>query len=123
MSRSLRPLIGTLLALTIPTSSLFPDECLGQPIVLNDDGAWCWFQDERAIIIGTKLLVGSIANGRSNAGRKGDVDLAIYDLETGCLSRQVLHHRLQPDDHAVPALWETPDGRVVAVYSKHGSEN
>ena len=33
------------------------------PIVLNDDGAWCWFQDERVLVQGSTLLVGSVANG------------------------------------------------------------
>ena len=33
------------------------------PVLLNDNGAWCWFQDERAIIdpANKTLLVGSVA--------------------------------------------------------------
>jgi len=95
----------------------------GQPVVLNDDGAWCWFQDERAIITGSTLLVGSVANGRFDPARSGDVDVVAYDLATGKIKRFELHDRLETDDHAAPALWCRPDGRFQAVYSKHGPEN
>ncbi len=94
-----------------------------QPVMLNDDGAWCWFQDERAVIHNGKLIVGSVANGSSNANRKGDIDVAIVDLSSGRIERQTLFDQLENDDHDVPALWVRPDGRLVAVFAKHGSEN
>jgi hypothetical protein len=93
------------------------------PAVLNDDGAWCWFQDERAIIAGSTLLIGSVANGASDPARTGDVDVVAYDLASGRLRRYELHNQLESDDHAAPAFWLRPDGRVLAVYSKHGPEN
>lgn len=37
----------------------------GEPVdTLSDDGGWCWYQDERAIIHDGKLIVGTIAAGR-----------------------------------------------------------
>src|SRR5690625_3327633 len=55
--------------------------------VLNDNGAWCWFQDERALIdpVAGTLLVGSIAapEGAGGAERAGNVELAVHDLATG----------------------------------------
>ena len=33
------------------------------PVVLNDDGGWCWFQDERALLLGQWLIFGSVAGG------------------------------------------------------------
>ena len=41
------------------------------PQVLNDNGAWCWFQDERALVDPERglLVVGSIA---SVGGKDGD---------------------------------------------------
>lgn len=92
-------------------------------IVLNDDGAWCWFQDERALVDGSTLLVGSVANGSQDSSRKGDVEMVAYDLASGRLTRNELHDQLEADDHAAPAFWRRPDGRWLAVYSKHGSEN
>jgi len=34
----------------------------GAPLIeFNDDGGWCWFEDERAIVAGGKLILGTIA--------------------------------------------------------------
>lgn len=92
-------------------------------VTLNDDGAWCWFQDQRALVYQGHLIVGSVANGRYAPDRKGDIDLVLYHFETGRIRRIELHDRLQADDHAAPALLVLPDGRMLAVYAKHGQEN
>ena len=39
-----------------------------EPMVINPDGAWCWFQDERALVHDGKLTVASIT-------RDGEVQL------------------------------------------------
>ncbi len=90
---------------------------------LTDDGAWCWFQDERAIIHQGKLLVGSVACGKHDKTRRGDINLTLFDLKTKTTRQIELHDQLQPDDHNVPGLLVLPDGNVLAVYSKHGPEN
>lgn len=92
-------------------------------IELNDDGAWSWFQDERAIVDGDWLLCGSVA-----ARRKGDIELTAYNFRDGRRQRETLHGALlEPngayDDHNAPALLIRPDGRYLAVYGKHGPEN
>lgn len=92
------------------------------PVVLNDDGAWCWFQDERALVCGSTLVVGSVANGTHDSQRRGDIEIATYDFDTGRIARSELHDQLEADDHAAPALWRRPDGHLLAVYSKHGPE-
>ncbi len=94
---------------------------------LNDNGAWCWFQDPRALIDQTTgtLLVGSVADsdGPDGVRRSGDVDLVTYRLATGDSERFVLHHNLQPeDDHNAPALLIRPDGRYLAMYSRHNRD-
>jgi len=99
----------------------------GDLIVFNDNGAWCWYQDERVIVdkANGTLLAASIAaeEGANGRERTGDVDVASYDLASGRTSRFVLHHHLLPqDDHNTPALLIRPDGRYMAVYSKHNSE-
>ena len=40
------------------------------PRVLNDNGAWCWFQDERALVDPERrlLVVGSIASVGGKGG-------------------------------------------------------
>jgi hypothetical protein len=96
-------------------------------VQLNDNGAWCWFQDPRAVVDQSNgtVLVGSVANGdgAGGASRSGDVELVSYRLATGDRERFVLHHNLQPeDDHNAPALLIRPDGRYLAMYSRHNRD-
>lgn len=97
---------------------------MGQtPVVLSDDGGWCWFESPRAIIHGRKLLIGSVASGSNDPARKGDIDLIVHDLKTGQTSTVELHDRLQLDDHDCPAILSRPDGRLLATFAKHNNEN
>jgi hypothetical protein len=96
------------------------------PVVLNDNGGWSWFEDERAVIDqahGT-LLVSSVANASGTGGRlrDGNVEVVAYALATGRAERTVLHAGLEADDHDSAALYVRPDGRYVAMYSKHTTD-
>lgn len=86
-----------------------------KPIVFNSDTSWCWFQDERAIIDGGRLLLAGVS-------ADGDVTVTSHDLESGQNVVHVLHDTLQANDHAVPALFVRPDGRYLAVYSRHNGD-
>jgi hypothetical protein len=103
------------------------DRVAGNLILFNDNGAWCWYQDERALVdqSAATLLLASVAasDGMDGQDRGGDVDLVGYDLTTGAASRVVLHHNFSQDDHNVPALLVRPDGRYLAMYTKHNLEN
>ncbi len=92
-------------------------------ITFNNDGGWCWFQDERAIIHDGKLIIASVAGGRQDPARRGNIEVVTCELATGNKHLSVLHRNLQFDDHACPALLVRPDGRILALYSKHGPEN
>ncbi|HEV8379963.1 MAG TPA: BNR-4 repeat-containing protein, partial [Gemmatimonadales bacterium] len=98
----------------------------GPLIELNDNGAWSWFMDERAIVHDGKLIVGSVrAVGdyrNDSAPGWGNVEIAVYDLASGRVQRTVLHRHLQQDDHDNPAFLALPDGRYLAVYTQHGVE-
>ncbi|NNC13900.1 hypothetical protein HII28_18725 [Planctomonas sp. JC2975] len=91
--------------------------------VINDNGAWCWFQDERAIVDRDTqtLVVGSIAAGEGPGGetRAGNVELTVVDLASQTARIVVLHEAFETDDHDVPALWRRADGRWLAAYTKH----
>ncbi|MPY89072.1 MAG: hypothetical protein GEU99_14225 [Luteitalea sp.] len=93
----------------------------GDVIVFNDNGAWSWFSDERAIIDNGKLIIGSVADasGAGGAARDGNVEVTTYDLASGQITRTVLHAGLEADDHDSPALVVLPDGRYLAMYAKH----
>ncbi|MCC3761826.1 BNR repeat-containing protein [Glycomyces sp. TRM65418] len=98
-----------------------------EPIVVNDNGAWCWFQDERALVDPETqtLVAGSIAaaEGPGGEARSGNVELSVVDLRSGASTVVVLHERMEVDDHDVPALWRRSDGRWLAVYTKHKSDD
>ena len=96
-------------------------------VVLNEDGAWCWFQDERAVVYRGKLIVGSVAAGVNDSSRLGAIEATVYDPVTGARVITELHAGLlgdggEYDDHNSPAFLVRPDGRVLAVYSRHGPD-
>jgi len=93
------------------------------PIVLSDDGGWCWFEAPRALFQGSRLIIGSVASGWSDASRKGDIDAIVHDLATGTTTTVELHNQLEEDDHDSPAFLARPDGRLLTLYAKHGTEN
>ena len=79
------------------------------------NGAWCWFQDPRAIHYeGTQnqTYVGWV-----NA--LGDIFIGSYNHSTKIMSRVNLHPALQVDDHAGPSILIRPDGRLMVFYSAH----
>jgi hypothetical protein len=98
-----------------------------EPLVINDNGAWCWYQDERAVVDpeSQTLVVGSIAAPEGPGGdkRAGNVELTVVDLRSGSSEVVVLHEQLEADDHDVPALWRRADGRWLAVYTKHKTDD
>ncbi len=99
----------------------------GKLIQLNDNGAWSWPMDPRVIVDNGKLIVGSVrAIGafQTDAAdpRWGNVEIAVYDVATGTVATTVLHPHLEQDDHDAPAFLVRPDGRYLAMYSKHAVE-
>lgn len=109
-----------------------PNMVLGDAIVFTDlptseNGAWCWFQDERAIVDMTNpedpvLLFTAISASENNRVEKGDLDLHWLRLESGEKGVVELADTLEQDDHNVAALHVLDDGRVLATYAKHGSD-
>ncbi|WP_051143295.1 BNR-4 repeat-containing protein [Humibacter albus] len=95
--------------------------------VINDNGAWCWFQDERALVDPETqaLVVGSIAaaEGPDGERRAGNVELTVVDLASCTARVVVLHDAFEVDDHDVPALWRREDGRWLAAYTKHKTDD
>ena len=103
-------------------------DALRAPIVLNDDGGWCWFQDERALVLAGRLVFGSVAAGRSDPSRRGMVEVTSVDLGTGATTRYRLsatpvEKAGRYDDHDTPAFVVRGDARLVAVWAGHGYDN
>jgi hypothetical protein len=125
-----------LTAFTVPSLFLSsPDQRLEHPpnyvagklIELNDNGAWSWFIDTRAIVDGGKLIVGSVRavrrfRSQQNSPDWGNVEISVLDLASGSAKHTVLHRHFEQDDHDAPAFLALPDRRYLAVYSKHALE-
>ncbi|MCO6046538.1 BNR-4 repeat-containing protein [Aeoliella sp. ICT_H6.2] len=89
------------------------------------NGAWSWFEDERAIVDNSNpdnplLLVSSVSAGAFP--ENGDIDLLWRNLTTGAQGEYELHNQLQQDDHDSAGLYLRPDGRYLAMYAEHGSD-
>jgi BNR repeat-containing family member len=99
-----------------------PSEVAGKLLIITDDGGWCWFQGPRAIVHEGRIIVGTVARGRYDLNRRGNVEVHAYDLATGQTQTSVLHTQFEVDDHDSPALLVRPDGRVLSSYAKHSKE-
>jgi len=118
--------VAILLATALSQTLVVQVSAVGEEImVLNNNGGWCWFQDERAIVLGDRLVFASVANalGTDGAGRGGNIEVTTVDL-TGKVPSvtTVLHAQLQNDDHAGPALLVLDDERILAMYCRHGTD-
>ncbi len=95
-------------------------------IVFKENGSWCWFQDERAIIYNKQLIFGSVADryGKNGEQLDGNIEVTSYDLKSNkSLGTFTLHEKLEADDHNVPAVMTLQDGRLLSVYSKHNTDS
>jgi hypothetical protein len=98
----------------------------GNLIQFIDNGAWSWFQDERAIVDQQKgkLIIGSMANRDGVGGEAVDgfVRTTHFDFATGSRTHFV-HNDLESygagDDHNVPGLLKKSDGNILAFYAAH----
>lgn len=78
------------------------------------DGAWTWFNDERAILHQGSLYSGYVkGNGQTGVTRR--------NLATGENSHMIISTGTsqQLDDHNNPSITVLPDGKLLVVYSKH----
>lgn len=87
--------------------------------VVAADGAWTWFNDERALVLpGGAWLVGHV---RSD----GRIAVSRFEPDSGVSTETVLNQecRVVTDDHDNPSLTMLEDGRVLALYALHSLES
>lgn len=84
------------------------------PQVLVPNGGWCWFQDERAIVVGDTVVFGTVKSPQ------GDIDVHAWRFRTGAVESFTLAAAHESDDHDAPALLALPDGRFLASWGNHG---
>jgi rhamnogalacturonyl hydrolase YesR len=93
----------------------------GDLIQFNDNGGWCWYQDERVIVDSDneQIVIGSVASGGS---RSGDVEIVNWDIRTRQASRFHLATMNYPDDHDAPAIIQTPGGGYAVMWAGHNDD-
>lgn len=100
----------------ILASLLFPSEKEVFPgEILKKNGGWCWFQDERALVINGKVFFSSVKIP------EGDIDVSEWNINGGKVITHILAKNFNADDHASAALLELPDGKILAAWSSHGN--
>lgn len=114
MNRRLQSLFAALCLLAAARSAEFE--------VLKPNGGWCWFQDERAIVVGDQLIFGSVAAADTAGSERGDIEVTSVNFRDRSKRSFKLHPKLQSDDHNVPAFLALPDGRILATYQTHGGK-
>jgi hypothetical protein len=83
---------------------------------LSTDGAWTWYNDPRALFHNGKLYFGYVRAGDSKTA------LSVFDLTTGKTTNLWNSGFTQLDDHNNPGLLAKSDGRLLAVYARHISD-
>lgn len=91
-----------------------PEPLPGNGVEISPDGAWTWFNDERAIIHRGALYCGYVRTG-------GTYGISRRDLTTGATTHMTISTATsqQYDDHNNPSITPLPDGRLLILYSKH----
>lgn len=95
-----------------------PPPTPGDIVEVAPNGTWTWFNDERAIWHQGKLFSGYV---RSD----GNPGVTRYDPLTGIANHVNLGTAtsVQVDDHNNPSFTALPDGKLLTVYSKHGTSS
>jgi hypothetical protein len=90
-------------------------------VTFNDNGAWSWYQDERAIVDTSTntLIIGSVASGGT---RDANVEAVVYNLTSGTKTTTVLNNLSNTggtDDHNAPGFVITATGSIAAMWATH----
>lgn len=83
---------------------------------LASDGAWTWFNDPRALFNNGMLYFGY------NRAADGKAVLSALNLQNGVVTNLWSGVFTQTDDHDVPGLLVKQDGTMLAIYSRHQSD-
>ena len=84
-------------------------------IEFTKDGAWCWFQDPRAVYI-------SGQRKRTYAGwvtKEGQLQVGAFDHSTGQIEMVTIKEKWQIDDHDSNSFLVLPDKRIMVFYTRH----
>ncbi|MBE7066486.1 MAG: hypothetical protein E7385_02925 [Ruminococcaceae bacterium] len=90
----------------------------GQSSILVENASYTWWNNKQAIRYVDKKDQTYI----SHATESGGICITSYDHNTGNIQTSVLAQFNLVDDHNSPGLAILPDGRILAVYSRHNAD-
>lgn len=96
-----------------------PDIVSNTQTIISPSGAFCWFQDPRAIYVEGKFrrtYVGWISS-------QGKLEVGYYDHDTNEIGSKIIKEFLDVDDHNVSSFLVLPDLRLMIFYARHNKEN
>jgi autotransporter-associated beta strand protein len=85
-------------------------------VQLVPDGAWTWFNDPRAIFNNGNLYFGYVRDS------DGSSCLNMFNLRSGQTTNLWVSSRKETDDHDVCGLLTKQDGTMLAIYSRHQTD-
>jgi len=90
------------------------DTATGFDFIVSNDGAWTWYNDERAAFKNDKLYT-------SYVRKDGKVALSVNNIKTAANvgTEVVLSDWTQKDDHNNAAMLLRQDGKIMAFFSPH----
>lgn len=108
-------LIATLFFLYSCSPDSHSEKVNNQIIEFTKDGAWCWFQDPRAVYI-------SGQRKRTYAGwmtKDGKLQVGAYDHSTSQIKIVTIKEKWGIDDHNNNSFLVLPDKRIMIFYARH----
>lgn len=93
----------------------------GDMLEFNDNGGWCWYQDERVLVDEDtgELIISSVASG---GNRNAQVEITHWNIASGQGTRHQLRTMAYTDDHDAAALVKRPDGGYAAMWAGHNDD-
>ena len=124
-------LLTTLLTVLSLSQPAFSDPCdlvVGNMMLINDNGGWCWYQDDKIIYdpVGDNVITSTAGHPSGFGGvgntRGSNMDTTTFNIAPGKRTR-VVASTDAGDDHDMGALWVRPDGRYLHMYAPHYSSS
>lgn len=115
MLGSLCSFLFVLLVLSGWSPNSAAEKLANSALTFTSDGAWCWFQDPRAVYIAGQRK-------RTYAGwmtSDGQLRVGAYDHDSGDKEEVTIKENWGVDDHNVNSFLVLPDKRLMIFYARH----
>ena len=112
---------------SLATAQDHQDIVHGNLIQFDENGVWCWYQDERVVVDtdAGKIITGGVASASGWGGWpvNGDINANIFDLNSMTVRKYLIKkgggNVFYCDDHNVPAFLVRPDGKYLTMFAGH----